>query len=202
VRRPKVVAIAALIAAFATVAVPGPVGSRAPSPLQTPAADLFATLEIVSAVRGPVTTPSPLDPGARSDGNLVEGSTLFEPDLSAEPPQARPSPAQPEAPAGSVAKNAWRLDGNVSWYGPGFYGKRTACGNAMTESLVGVAHRTLPCGTRITFKNPANGRIVTAPVVDRGPYVSGRQWDLTGGLCLKLGHCYTGSLYWKYASNG
>jgi hypothetical protein len=200
VRRPKVVAIAALIAAFATVAVPGPVGSRAPSPLQTPAADLFATLEIVSAVRGPVTTPSPLDPGARSDGNLDEGSTLFEPDLSAEPPQARPSAAQPEAPAGSVAKNTWRLDRNVSWYGPGFYGKRTACGYAMTESLVGVAHRTLPCGTRITFKNPANGRTVTAPVVDRGPYVSGRQWDLTGGLCLKLGHCYTGPLSWKYAS--
>ena len=49
----------------------------------------------------------------------------------------------------------------------------------------------------VTFKNPANGRIVTARVVDRGPYVSGRQWDLTGGLCLKLDHCYTGSLYWK-----
>ena len=87
----------------------------------------------------------------------------------------------------------------MSWYGPGFYGKRTACGQAMTESLVGVAHRTLPCGTKITFKNPSNGRIVTAPVVDRGPYVSGRQWDLTGGLCLKLGHCYTGSIAWKYA---
>jgi rare lipoprotein A (peptidoglycan hydrolase) len=200
VRRPKVVAIAALIAAFATVAVPGPVGSRATSPFSTPSVDLFATVEIVSSVRGPATTPSPLDPGARSDGNLDEGSTLFEPDLSAEPPQARPSAAQPEAPAGSVDKNTWRLDRNVSWYGPGFYGKRTACGYAMTEALVGVAHRTLPCGTRITFKNPANGRIVTAPVVDRGPYVSGRQWDLTGGLCLKLGHCYTGPLSWKYAS--
>jgi hypothetical protein len=202
VRRPKVVAIAALIAALATVAVPGPVGSRAPSPLPTPAEDLFAMVEIVSSVRGPEMTPSPLDPGARSDGNLVEGSTLFEPDLSTEPPQARPKAAQPEARAGSVAKNAWRLDRNVSWYGPGFYGKRTACGLAMTESLVGVAHRTLPCGTRITFRNPANGRVVTAAVVDRGPYVAGRQWDLTGGLCLKLGHCYTGSLYWKYATRG
>ena len=197
-RRPKVVAIAALIAAFATVAVPGPVGSRAPSPLQTPSADLFASVEIAS-VRGPAMTPSPLDPGARSDGNLDESSTLFEPALSDEPPQARPSAAQPRAQAGTIKKNNWRLDGNVSWYGPGFYGKRTACGKAMTESLVGVAHRTLPCGTMISFKNPSNGRIVTAPVVDRGPYVSGRQWDLTGGLCLKLGHCYTGSLYWKYA---
>ena len=199
VRRPKVVAIAALIAAFATVAVPGSVGSRAPSSLQTPSADLFASVEI-AAVRGPVMTPSPPDPGARSDGNLDETSTMLEPNLSAEPPQARPSAAQPQARTGTVKKNTWRLDPNVSWYGPGFYGKRTACGHAMTESLVGVAHRTLPCGTRITFKNPSNGRIVTAPVVDRGPYVSGRQWDLTGGLCLKLRHCYTGSLAWKYAS--
>jgi Lytic transglycolase len=201
VRRPKVVAIAALIAAFATVAVPGPVGSRAPNPLAAPAADLFATVEI-AAVRGPAMTTPPLDPGARSDGNLDESSTLFEPDLSAEPQQARPAAAQPQARPGSIVKNSWRLDRNVSWYGPGFYGRRTACGQAMTESLVGVAHKTLPCGTRITFKNPANGRIVTAPVVDRGPYVAGRQWDLTGGLCLKLAHCYTGSLSWKYASGG
>jgi rare lipoprotein A (peptidoglycan hydrolase) len=38
---------------------------------------------------------------------------------------------------------------------------------------------------------------VTTRVVDRGPYVRGRQWDLTAGLCLALDHCYTGSLYWK-----
>ena len=198
VRRPKVVAIAALIAAFATVAVPGPAGSRAPSSLSNPAPDLFASVEIAS-VRGPAMTPSPLDPGARSDGNLDESSTLFEPAQNDEPLQARPAAAQPKAKTGTIKKNNWRLDRNVSWYGPGFYGNRTACGKAMTESLIGVAHRTLPCGTMITFKNPSNGRIVTAPVVDRGPYVGGRQWDLTGGLCLKLGHCYTGSLYWKYA---
>ena len=66
-----------------------------------------------------------------------------------------------------------------------------------TEEIVGVAHRTLPCGTKVTFRNPANGRVVTAPVIDRGPYVSGRYWDLSGGLCLALGHCYTGSIYWK-----
>ena len=198
-RRPKVVAIAALIAAFATVAVPGTVGSRTSTSISAPSADLFASVEI-AAVRGPAMTTPPLDPSAQSDGNLDESSTLFEPDLSAEPPQARVEAAQPQAKAGSITKNTWRLDRNVSWYGPGFYGKRTACGQAMTEGLVGVAHRTLPCGTRITFKNPANGRIVTAPVVDRGPYVSGRTWDLTGGLCLKLAHCYTGSISWKYAS--
>ena len=196
-RRPTVVAIAALIAAFASVAVPGPVGSRAPSPLQTPSVDIFASVEI-AAVHGPAMTTPPLDPDNRSDGNLDEGSTLFEPDLSAEPPQARPAAAQPAARAGAIKKNTWKTDRNVSWYGPGFYGRRTACGLAMTKTLIGVAHRTLPCGTKVTFRNPANGRVVTAPVVDRGPYVSGRQWDLTGGLCLKLAHCYTGSLSWKF----
>jgi rare lipoprotein A (peptidoglycan hydrolase) len=187
------------IAFLATVAVPGPVGSRVPSQIGTPSADLFATVEMVSAVRGPATTIPNLDPGARSDGTLGHDSTMLEPNTANEPPQARPSAVQRQAKPVSVNRNRWRLDGNVSWYGPGFYGKRTACGLAMTETLIGVAHRTLPCGTRITFRNPANGRTVTAAVVDRGPYVAGRQWDLTGGLCKKLNHCYTGSLYWRYA---
>ena len=98
---------------------------------------------------------------------------------------------------GVVVLPTWHYDSNVSWYGPGFYGKRTACGHAYTEEIVGVAHRSLPCGTKVTFKNPANGKVITAPVIDRGPYVAGRQWDLSGGLCKALDHCYTGSLYWK-----
>lgn len=190
----------ALIAVFATVAVPGPVGSWAQSPTRTPSVDLFADVEM-TAVRGPVSTTLPLDPGARSDGVLDHGSRLFEPTTANEPPQARPEAAQPDARPVVVAKPTWKLDRNVSWYGPGFYGKRTACGLAMTTTLVGVAHRSLPCGTKVTFKNPDNGRIVTAPVVDRGPYVSGRQWDLTGGMCKKLGHCQTGALYWRMAND-
>lgn len=191
----------ALIAVFATVAVPGSAGSRVPSPNGTPSADLFATVELVSAVRGPVTTTLSSDPAYRSAGALDQRSRFFEPDTANEPPQARPKAAQPEATAVVVRKNRWRFDGNVSWYGPDFYGKRTACGLAMTRTLIGVAHRTLPCGTKIRFKNPDNGRSITAPVVDRGPYVSGRTWDLTGGLCLKLDHCYTGALYWRHVAD-
>lgn len=197
VRHPKVVAGTALIALLATVAVPGPVGSRAPSPFESPAADLFADVEM-AAVRGPETTTMLLDPEDRSAGSLDQTSTMVEPADATEPPQARPDAAQPEAKADSIARNPWRRDGNISWYGPGFYGKRTACGLAMTTTLVGVAHRTLPCGTRITFRHA--GRVVTMPVVDRGPYVAGRQWDLTGGACLKLDHCFTGSIEWRYAS--
>jgi rare lipoprotein A (peptidoglycan hydrolase) len=133
---------------------------------------------------------------SRSAGWLGPGSTFLEPG-SRKVPTARIVIDQPDTRAGVFNKNYWRFDSNISWYGPGFYGKRTACGYALTQSIVGVAHKTLPCGTKVTFKNPANGRVVTARVVDRGPYVSGRQWDLTGGLCQALGHCYTGSLYWK-----
>lgn len=89
----------------------------------------------------------------------------------------------------------WHRDPNVSWFGPGFYGNRTACGQTLTETLQGVAHKSLPCGTLVTFRHA--GIVVTVPVVDRGPYVAGRTWDLTGATCLALGHCYTGPLDWR-----
>ena len=201
-RRPRVVASTALIAAFALVAVPGPVGSWVPNPRSQVDPSLFRQVEVAELVRGTVMMIQSPDPGARSDGNLDQGSTLFEPAQRTEPLQAPVRPAQPASAAGSVSLNPWRWDGNVSWYGPEFYGKRTACGYAMTRDLLGVAHRSLPCGTMITFRNPANGRTITVPVVDRGPYVYSRQWDLTGGACLALGHCYTGGIQWRYASRG
>jgi peptidoglycan lytic transglycosylase len=144
-------------------------------------------------------TIPPSDPAARSAGSLDQVSTLFEPAQRAEPRMAPVRDAQPGAVAGSIDRNPWRADGNVSWYGPTFYGHRTACGYAMTTDLLGVAHRSLPCGTLVSFRNPANGRSLILPVVDRGPYVNGRTWDLTGGACLALRHCYTGSFEWKYA---
>jgi hypothetical protein len=187
----------ALIAVLAAVAVPGSVGSRGLSPETVIAPNLFRPVEVASVHGTETTIPAP-DPAYRSDGALTPNSVLLDPD-------ERPSPAgrpdstaiQPTAPAGVVVLPTWHFDANVSWYGPGFYGKRTACGHAYTESIIGVAHRSLPCGTKVTFKNPANGKVVTAPVIDRGPYVSGRQWDLSGGLCKALVHCYTGGLYWK-----
>ena len=65
----------------------------------------------------------------------------------------------------------------ASWYGPGFYGNRTACGQTFTSRLLGVANRTLPCGKRVTIRY--GDRAITVPVVDRGPYVAGRDYDLT-----------------------
>lgn len=71
-------------------------------------------------------------------------------------------------------------DGAVlaSWYGPGFYGNRTACGHTYTPEVLGVAHRTLRCGTRIALTSP-RGITLTVAVIDRGPYVAGRSLDLS-----------------------
>ena len=57
----------------------------------------------------------------------------------------------------------------ASWYGPGFYGRKTACGQRMTRKLLGVAHKRLPCGTEVALSY--GGRSITVPVVDRGPFV-------------------------------
>jgi hypothetical protein len=197
VRRPRVVACAALIAVLAAAAVPGSVGSQGPSPERLIDATLFQGADAASFDGTAAMTPT-LDPARRSDGAISDTTVLLDP-AERPAPAGRPDAAriQPDAPVGSVAIPQWHWDSNVSFYGPGFYGKRTACGYALTTSLVGVAHRTLPCGTRVTFRNPSNGRTVTTIVVDRGPYVSGRNWDLTGALCLKLDHCYTGPLAWK-----
>jgi hypothetical protein len=199
VRRIKVVATTALIAIVATVAVPGQVGSRAPRPLETTAPDLFTEVRIQASVRGSVTTIQPLDPGARSDGSLDQDSAMLEPASRTEPPQARPAAAQPKPDRGFVlkpVKPAWRHDPEISWYGPGLIGNGTACGKTLTRTLVGVAHRSLPCGTLVSFR--WNGRVVTAPVVDRGPYVSGRIFDLAYALCKKLGHCFTGPIDYRF----
>jgi rare lipoprotein A len=80
--------------------------------------------------------------------------------------------------------------GHASYYGPGLYGGGLACGGRLTPSTVGVAHKTLPCGTKVTF-NYGN-RTVTARVIDRGPFIAGRDWDLTTGLKRKLGFGSTG----------
>lgn len=65
----------------------------------------------------------------------------------------------------------------ASWYGPGLYGNKTACGQTLRPYTVGVAHRNLPCGTMVKFVY--GGNAVVAPVIDRGPFVKGRAWDLT-----------------------
>jgi rare lipoprotein A len=73
----------------------------------------------------------------------------------------------------------------ASWYGPGFYGRRTACGKKLNRATTGVAHRTLACGTQVAIRYA--GRSTVVQVIDRGPFSRGVQWDLTSATAKKLG---------------
>jgi rare lipoprotein A len=73
----------------------------------------------------------------------------------------------------------------ASWYGPGFFGRQTACGIRLTRRTVGVAHKKLPCGTKVEIYH--RNRTIVVPVIDRGPFVAGRQWDLTQAAAETLG---------------
>jgi rare lipoprotein A len=72
----------------------------------------------------------------------------------------------------------------ATWYGPRFYGRRTACGQRMSRTLLGVAHKTLPCGTQVALLY--KGRRISVPVVDRGPFANGAHWDLTAATAQAL----------------
>lgn len=80
-------------------------------------------------------------------------------------------------------------EAKASFYGPGLYGNEMACGEQLTRAFVGVAHRTLPCGTKVTFRY--RGRTLRTAVVDRGPFVKGIDWDLTSAAAAKLRLTYT-----------
>ncbi len=109
-------------------------------------------------------------------GALALASTGATAGGAAAPGSSTPAPA----PAPAV-----HTTGIATWFGPGFYGKQTACGQTLTPGVVGVANRTLPCGTlvKVTYKDHA----LTVPVLDRGPYSHGADWDLTAGAASALG---------------
>jgi rare lipoprotein A len=80
----------------------------------------------------------------------------------------------------------------ASWYGPGLYGNPLGCGGTLTPGTVGVAHKSLPCGTRLVLRK--GNRIVRARVIDRGPYVGAREFDLTAATKQRLGFGSTGTV--------
>ncbi len=77
------------------------------------------------------------------------------------------------------------------------YGLGLACGGVLGRDQLGVAHKTAPCGTLITFTYA--GRSLTVPVIDRGPYIAGREWDLTGATAAALAFPGLGRIQWSLA---
>ena len=114
--------------------------------------------------------------------------------------------APPSAPASGAGRSGLGVRGgsravgrlnvyrfaHASWYGPGLYGNRLGCGGTLSPGTLGVANKTLPCGTKVTLRH--GGRTVRVPVIDRGPYVAGREYDLTAATAQRLGFRGHGAL--------
>ena len=110
--------------------------------------------------------------------------------------RTRPATPTPRAVPQSNRQGTgeWRT-ATASWYGPGFYGRRTSNGTVLTEGMMNVAGHGLPFGTMIEFR--FNGKTAVAELNDRGPWVPNgrggwnphpiRKWDLGPGTATKLG---------------
>lgn len=139
--------------------------ATAPEPADLP----LATQDGADAVAG--LDPATLD-GLRSAGDAE--------------PAAAPRPrTTPERGDRSAAEPGWV--GHASWYGPGFHGNLTANGETYDQYAMTAAHKTLPFGTRLRVTNTANGRSVEVRINDRGPFVAGRDLDLSRAAAEALG---------------
>lgn len=75
----------------------------------------------------------------------------------------------------------------ASWYGPGFHGKKTANGEVYDQMSFTAAHKSLKFGTLLKITNPKNGKSIIVRINDRGPYIDGRDLDLSKAAALELG---------------
>jgi rare lipoprotein A len=82
-------------------------------------------------------------------------------------------------------------------YGPTAAHRRTACGEPFTRETQGIAHPVLPCGVKIYVRY--HGREALTQVVDRGPTVPGRDFDITKALADRLDLHGTQTVQWRYA---
>jgi rare lipoprotein A (peptidoglycan hydrolase) len=127
-----------------------------------------------AALTAAVLTAAVALPAAASTGTGSGGA-------SATPP--------PDDQSTQQARSAQYQPAKATWYGPGLYGNRLACGGRLGRSTLGVAHKSLPCGTKVALRY--QGRTVVVPVIDRGPYARGVSYDLTQATARRLGMTQT-----------
>lgn len=86
-----------------------------------------------------------------------------------------------------LVSSAQAETGKASWYGPGFAGRRTACGQRFNPNALTAASKTHRCGSVVTVTNLRNHRSVLVTITDRGPFVRGRIIDLSKGAAAAIG---------------
>ena len=141
---------------------------------------------------------------SKSYASGVRLSTTFEEPTAGAVKQFQGAAGLPETgvvdptTSSALTRSMGRL--NATWYGPGLYGNRTACGKVLRPTTLGVASRTLPCGTKVTFGY--HGHYTVAKVIDRGPFAHGASFDLTSATAQQLGFGASGPVRYAVAQPG
>jgi rare lipoprotein A len=139
------------------------------------------TVEVAAASTPIAPAAAPRDRVTRLDVPIPARSARWARTASA--PQL---PAPIVMPAASVdARSSWQ--GVASWYGPGFAGRLTANGEVFDPNQLTAAHRTLPFGSQVRVINPATGLAVVVTINDRGPFIPGREIDLSWAAAEVIG---------------
>jgi rare lipoprotein A len=103
----------------------------------------------------------------------------------------------PDADGGELQPVGRWYEARVAPYGPGLYGRPTACGPELTRATRGIAHPVLPCGAKLFLSY--GDREVATEVVDRGPHTQGREFEVTEALAEELGLAGVQALRWRFA---
>jgi rare lipoprotein A len=115
-------------------------------------------------------TPPPVVPSPTPEANPGNPTRP-----SASPPRVSPGSDLPDRPAG----DGYSEQGNASWYGPPFHGRRSSNGEVYDMNKLTAAHRTMAFNTMVRVTNLANGKSVVVRITDRGPFVENRVIDLS-----------------------
>ena len=100
---------------------------------------------------------------------------------------ARPTEASPRKTASTLPRNGvpernasgYSEEGNASWYGPPFHGRRSSNGEVYDMNKLTAAHRTMAFNTMVRVTNLSNGKTVVVRITDRGPFIENRIIDLS-----------------------
>jgi len=148
-----------------------------------------ALLERISLLATPLSANQGSSDQGSSDQGSADVATGLTVDSVVETPQALPIVPvaklnRPVKPTPTVVQVS---TGEASWYGPGFFGNRTASGEVFRPGTMTAAHRSLPFGTKVRVTNLWNDRSAVVTINDRGPFIAHRVIDLAHGAAHELG---------------
>lgn len=149
-----------------------------------------AGLATAGAVVLPVLARELEPESVRESVDLALNSAIEYEALPAAEPVPVPVKAEPPKPPAPAVVSV--STGQASWYGPGFFGNRTANGEVFRPGTLTAAHRTLPFGTKVRVTNLWNGRSAVVRINDRGPFHGARVIDLAHGAASQLGLMVSG----------